>query len=234
MFTVCRGRLAVHAKGQLAVEEYFLARYFMYWKVYYHKTSRCFELMLRSLLDRARDLQRARSLAPGATESLQALLDQGGRMTVAAFLDHDDADVLVAIKAWRRGGDPLLADLCSRFLDRGHFKLLHEAALPEAMLRPGQMQLARGYFERRQAGSARHLLLVDRFDDSPYDPAQPVQLVDAKGRREDLAARSALIRGVMAPTALERVYCPPEDAACLSKLMGLTPPAQLKLKFKTR
>jgi hypothetical protein len=38
----------------------------------------------------------------------------------------------------------------------------------------------------------------------------------------------------MAKTSLERVYCPPEDAPRLSKLLGLAPPAQLKLKLKTR
>jgi hypothetical protein len=234
MFTVCRGRLAVHAKGQLAVEEYFLARYFMYWKVYYHKTSRGFELMLRSLLDRARDLHRAGELAPGATPALQALLEQGGRMPVAAFMDHDDSDLMVAIKAWQQGGDALLAGLCRRFLGRGRFKLLHEAATPGAGLGASQLARARGYFEQRQAGSARHLLLVDRFGALPYDPGQPVLLVGAKGRREELSSRSELIRGVMAKTSLERVYCPPEDAPRLSKLLGLAPPAQLKLKLLTR
>jgi len=234
MFTVCRGRLAVHAKGQLAVEEYFLARYFMYWKVYYHKTSRCFEMMLRSLLDRARDLHLAGELAAGATPALQALLEKGGRMTVESFLDHDDADVLVAIKAWRQGPDALLAGLCRRFLDRGRFKLLHEAATPEAGLGAAQLERARGYFEQRQRGSARHLLLVDRFGALPYDPSQPVLLVGDKGRREELSTRSELIRGVMAKTSLERVYCPPEDAPRLSKLLGLAPPAQLRLRLKTR
>lgn len=57
--TVSGDRLALEIKGLHAAEEYVLARHFMYWRVYLHKTIRAQELMLRTVVGRAKTLWEA-------------------------------------------------------------------------------------------------------------------------------------------------------------------------------
>src|SRR5690606_25049914 len=53
------------AKGIGAVEEYLLARYFMYWQVYLHKTTRSQEVVLARMWQRAVDLWKDGRLREG-------------------------------------------------------------------------------------------------------------------------------------------------------------------------
>jgi len=55
---VSDGRIVVKESGTYAVENYIMSRYHMYWQVYYHPTARCYELMLRELFVRLRDLDK--------------------------------------------------------------------------------------------------------------------------------------------------------------------------------
>ncbi|HTB21406.1 MAG TPA: HD domain-containing protein [bacterium] len=217
--TVSRGRLAVKERGLLAVEEYFLARYFMYWKVYFHKTSRAMELLLMALLQRAKDLWLVGRLPrETASPALAALLDKGESVGVADFLDHDDSDVMVAIKRWMRGPDPVLAGLAERFVSRRKVKLLWEAATPEEDLPLATRRRVRAWFERRRPGSAESLLIEDRLGASPYDLRRPIMVVGPRGRRE-LSTRSRVVRDIAKPHLHARYYVPTEDLGAVQALL---------------
>ena len=43
-------------KGRFAAEEFVLARYHIYWTVSFHKTTRGIELILKSAMERAKEL----------------------------------------------------------------------------------------------------------------------------------------------------------------------------------
>jgi HD superfamily phosphohydrolase len=220
-FTLHRGKLVVKERGSLAVEEYFLARYFMYWKVYFHKTSRCLELILKALLRRARQLWVKPGFdRAGMTPALNRMFQGGRDVSVPAFMDHDDSDVLVAIKAWQYHADPVLADLSRRFLNRRKYKLLREARSLEEVLSAAQRQRIRDHFEKRLPGSAEYYFFEDQFGDLPYDPRHPVFLVSEGGKRTELSARSEVIRGVMKKLVLARYYVPHEDAAVVQRLIA--------------
>jgi HD superfamily phosphohydrolase len=217
--TVSQGRLAVKERGLLAVEEYFLARYFMYWKVYFHKTSRAMELQLMALMDRAKELWKAGALDRGtASPALAAVLDEGAAVGAAEFLDHDDADVMVAIKRWAAGGDPQLAQLAARFLARKKVKLVWEAATPEEDLSKAAASRVRALLGRRHPLAAESLLIVDRLGASPYDLSQPIMVVGERGRRE-LSACSRMVRDIARPQVHARYYVPAEDLAAVRALV---------------
>ncbi|HXC64961.1 MAG TPA: HD domain-containing protein [bacterium] len=218
-FTVSRGRLAVKERGLLAVEEYFLARYFMYWKVYYHKTSRAMELLLKAVLARAKALWAAGTLQrEGVTPALAELLDLGEKVGVAAFLDHDDNDVMVAIKQWASGPDPALAELAGRFLRRRKMALLWEAATLDQDLSPKSRQKVRAYFDRKRPGGADTWLIEDRLGGAPYDPGEPVMVV-GQGGRQELSVRSKIIRDIAGSHLHARYYVPQEDLAAVQALL---------------
>jgi HD superfamily phosphohydrolase len=215
-----QGRLLVKEKALLAVEEYFLARYFMYWKVYFHKTSRGLELILKGLIRRAKELHAAGMLEPESlSPALRALFEKGAKAPTRLFLDHDDSDVMVGIKAWQYGRDPVLSDLSRRFLNRRKFKLLLEARSIDEELSPKRRQRVREYFERRLKGSSDYYFIEDRIGTMPYDPSQPVWLLKENGAREDLGTRSRIIREVTRKLVHARYYVPAEDFPALQKLL---------------
>ena len=56
MLSVFEGNLVVEAKGIYSVEKFLMARRFMYWQVYLHKTSLAAEQLLIRIIRRAREL----------------------------------------------------------------------------------------------------------------------------------------------------------------------------------
>lgn len=120
--TVVGGHIALTEKGIHSAEEFLLARYFMYWNVYFHKATRSIETVLEKLLSRAVDLVRGGRpddlgfIPPGLGPILS-----GRTMTLPEYLDLDETDVLYAIKRWAGAPDPVLADLSDRFINRRLF-----------------------------------------------------------------------------------------------------------------
>jgi HD superfamily phosphohydrolase len=219
-FTVRNGKLMVKERGLLAVEEYFLARHFMYWKVYYHKTSRAMELLLKAAVGRARLLwHRNRLPRESVSPALAAFLDRGEAVPVAEFLEHDDSDVFVALKRWQRAADPLLASLAGGFLRRKKLKLVWEALTLEQDLPVKLRQKVRDYFERRQPGSAEAFFIEDRLGAAAYDQNQPVYVAGERGM-EELSRRSRIVRDIAGKHLHARYYVPVEDAAAVSKLLN--------------
>lgn len=115
-------RLVVRQSGLHTVEAYLLARYFMYWQVYFHPVSRAGEVLLRVILERAQTLIQDGYEPPWTPPALKAFLT--GTITLPLYLSLDDSTLLHSFSMWRQGPDPILADLCSRFLDRRLFKEL--------------------------------------------------------------------------------------------------------------
>ncbi len=113
-------RLVVRQSGLHTVEAYLLARYFMYWQVYFHPVSRAGEVLLRIILERVKELVDS-GRAPFMTHpALEPFLR--GTVTLDQYLSLDDSALYNAFSVWREGSDAILRDLCGRFLDRRLFK----------------------------------------------------------------------------------------------------------------
>ncbi len=113
-------RLVVRRSGLHTVEAYLLARYFMYWQVYFHSVSRAGEVLLTTVLERARQLIFDGQDPPLTHPALHAFLQ--GKPTLEQYLTLDDSTLFNAFSIWRGGQDAVLADLSARFLDRRLFK----------------------------------------------------------------------------------------------------------------
>ena len=139
--------LAIDPKGVLAVEEFLFSRYFMYWQVYLHRAVRSAELMLKLILKRTRELFEGGQepwLPPNLNFLFNYTLEQSEgeeeRLTrdfLENFLLLDDFDLFHAIKIWRSSSDPVLSDLCRRFLSRSLFKGVDLSTQPNL---PGQLK----------------------------------------------------------------------------------------------
>lgn len=225
--TVADGRVVVTRKGLANVEEYLLARYFMYWRVYFHKSVRSQELTLRMLFTRVRDLFAA-GHAPECSAALRPFLAAGGNaggiagenegegVSVAQYLALDDHDVMCAIKRWTAGADPVLRDLAGRFLNRRMLKpVFPEPAAGEAL---AGVAAAEGVL-RRRGWDPRYYLAVDRTFEAAYDyyspgefrqrGASPIHILQEDGRVREVTELSPLLGSIAAhPRRGLNVYVP--------------------------
>lgn len=125
-------RLMIEAKGAHAVENFLFARRSMYWQVYLHKTVVSGDRLLASIIRRARNLlqNRDRDVETTTSQSLLFFLMNRIRGTeiqhpevIKAFCELDDSDLLYSLKQWVQASDPVLADLCARFINRSFFRV---------------------------------------------------------------------------------------------------------------
>ncbi|MFZ1702633.1 MAG: HD domain-containing protein [Pyrinomonadaceae bacterium] len=123
--------LYVSAPGIYAVEDYLQARYYMYRQVYFHRTLRSAEAVLKVMLRRALAVhQDGGSVWNAAGTPMETVLS-GGKLRLAEHLELDDNDVMFSIKRWQHSDDPILSDLATRFLNRRLFKA-YDLDMPEA------------------------------------------------------------------------------------------------------
>jgi len=123
MLNVVDGELVVEEKGIYSVEKFLVARRFMYWQVYLHKTGIVAEQLLIKTLQRAKELT-ALGKQLEASEALQFFLNN--KITSEKFTDEvlhifselDDIDILAALKKWKHHPDFVLSNLSKMILNR--------------------------------------------------------------------------------------------------------------------
>ncbi len=113
------GRIVVKESGVYAVENYIMARYHMYWQVYYHPIARSYENLIVSLFARLRDLEHEGKL-PESVPVFEPLL-KGRQLTLEEYFVLDEYACSYAFEMLRKAEDPVVGDLASRLLDRRLF-----------------------------------------------------------------------------------------------------------------
>lgn len=126
MLNIKDGKLVVEAKGIYSIENFLMSRRLMYWQVYYHKTAYASDLMLSKTLCRARYVElNGDDLFAG--DSLKFFLKQPVKniddTVIDRFMDIDDSDVWVALKAWTHSKDKVLSILSNGIVNRHLFHL---------------------------------------------------------------------------------------------------------------
>lgn len=129
MLDVYNDQLVIEAKGIHSIENFLIARRFMYWQVYFHKTAVAAERMLIKILGRAKELSLAGetlfatpALAYFLTQSVTAETFDKQPETLARFIQLDDSDILSAMKVWADHNDVVLSTLSRHFINRKLFK----------------------------------------------------------------------------------------------------------------
>src|SRR3989440_100682 len=117
-------RIYVAARGVHAVEEYLQARYYMFRQVYFRRTLRSAEAVLRSALRRSLELMnKGKQVWCVGGSAFEKMLRRGS-LTVTEHLSMDDSDVIFHMKQWQQSKDPVLSDLSQRFVNRRLFKAI--------------------------------------------------------------------------------------------------------------
>ena len=128
MLNVVDNELVVEEKGVYSIEKFIVARRFMYWQVYLHKTGIAAEQILVNILKRAKELIQNGKVLTASKPLLFFLENQISKSkfsgeVLTTFSELDDTDILSAVKTWKNSDDFVLKTLCERLLDRNLFKV---------------------------------------------------------------------------------------------------------------
>lgn len=122
-------QLVVAEKGMAAIEHYLIVRYFMYAQVYNHPKNIASSLVLEQAFQRAKQRMAAGKLQADTT--MTAWLQQNcNQLPLQQYLAADDGVFLYHLQQWQSHDDPILADLCRRFVDRDLLKALDVTPFP--------------------------------------------------------------------------------------------------------
>ncbi|MEX0289287.1 MAG: HD domain-containing protein [Flavobacteriaceae bacterium] len=218
MLTVHKGELVVEEKGTYSVEKFLMARRFMYWQVYLHKTGIVAEQLLIRTLKRAKELHsKGNKLA--CSRALQFFLDNKiskgdfDQGVLELFAQLDDVDILSALKLWQHHDDFVLSTLCSMLLNRRLLKIkLKNKPIKQAKIDQ--------YFERFRSKfglseeEAAYFVFSGNIENKAYDQEiQNINILRANGKVVDVAGASDQLNlKALANTVRKYYMCyPPED-----------------------
>jgi len=130
MLDVVDDQLVVEEKGIYSIEKFIVARRFMYWQVYLHKTVLSAEFMLVNALRRAQVLARSGAslhCSPALYYFLYNQVKQEELIDKPEALQHyaslDDFDIAAALKVWQHHDDRVLSILATNLVNRSLFKI---------------------------------------------------------------------------------------------------------------
>lgn len=217
MLTVHGEDLMVEAKGIYSVEKFLMARRFMYWQVYLHKTGLVAEQLLVRVIRRARNLlENGEKLQ--CSQALQYFLERPAdsvfeEQDLKEFARLDDVDIMAALKNWEANPDPVLSRLCDMLLNRRllKIKIKEKAASPEKVERRLNEVMERWGLNQEEAG---YFVFTGKLENRAYDMArQNINILSESGKVADVARLSDQLNlEVLSRPVVKHYFCYPKKA----------------------
>ncbi|MEN9487727.1 MAG: hypothetical protein RIR56_1416, partial [Bacteroidota bacterium] len=214
MMNVKDDELLIDEKGVYSIENFLTARMFMYWQVYYHKTSALAEHLLVKILSRAKQLI-SEGKQVEAYGNLKYFLyktdfEKATEEDVNRFTQLDDTDVLSAIKTWQNADDFVLSYFCKAVVQRKFPKTVFSSQKFEESEILEKIERANQKF-----GIENGDQLVEQISRTllPYDnQKQPIFLLKRDGRKIKLedAETQILSAHINQPTTKNILFFPRE------------------------
>ncbi len=204
------GKIVVKENGVHAIEAYLMARYQMYWQVYFHPVTRSSEIILRKIFQRVKDLYLMDYTFHIFIDPLPKLME--GNMDIHDYFILDESFIQMLLMQWINEKDPILSDLCSRFLHRHLFKykIVHEK---EGILEYAQETLSKRGFD------PKYYLEMEYPLDMPYDiyqsekdhKKQPILIMTKEDKLIEISKRSEVIKSISGEKrGVHHLYFPEE------------------------
>jgi len=214
MLTICGENLVVESKALPVAEQFVFSRYYAYWQIYFHKTTRGLEKLLQATWKRAQYLYQNSELP--ASEIPRMLLPfLSGASSLQAYIDLDDSDLLHAVKLWSYADDVVLRDFALRVLNRRLFK---PVAVPENA--PFDFSEKVKDILKKCGYDPRYYLLQDRTSDVAYDyytqdeegQKPSILVLNEHGNPVEISKISAPIRSIAGKRQVGvYIYVPDEE-----------------------
>jgi len=186
--------LVIEEKGIYSVEKFLVARRFMYWQVYLHKTSIVAEAILIKTLQRAKKLTKeGKHLTDNSTLSffLKNEIDLSVfDYALEVFSRLDDYDIISALKGWQYSDDYVLSRLSQMIIERNLPKIEMSNQKPEKQ----KIIDSRTIFAKKENISpkeAKYFVFDGKISNRVYDKtSEPILILHKNGKNEDLITAS--------------------------------------------
>jgi uncharacterized protein len=216
MLNVVDGNLVVEEKAIYAVEKFLMARRFMYWQVYLHKTGLVAEQLLVRIMQRARLLLIQGGDLSGS-QPLLFFLKNNDTLTFSAqvletFAELDDIDILSALKSWQFHKDFVLSKLCKMLLDR---RLLHVKVKKQPMSSEKMKEKLDWIIEKHNltVEEASNFVFQGEISNKAYSKDEAIQILKKNGKISDVLKESdQLSLKALAKTVTKYYSCYPKKA----------------------
>ncbi|MFK7811302.1 MAG: HD domain-containing protein [Maribacter sp.] len=218
MLTVKDGELMVEEKGTYSVEKFLMARRFMYWQVYLHKTGIVAEQLLIRILKRAKELLKQGDSVDCSSALLFFMSNKIGKENFTAsvldqFSQLDDVDILAAIKLWQTHSDFVLSRLCKMVINRQLLKI-------KLKNKPTDDAFFKKHFNRLKSNhnlsneEASYFVFKGKIENRAYHTdKQNINILRKNGKITDVAkASDHLNLKALSKTVVKYYMCYPKDS----------------------
>ncbi|GEL08995.1 HD domain-containing protein [Salisediminibacterium halotolerans] len=198
--------------GMHAVEDYIMSRYQMYWQVYFHPVTRSAEVILSKILHRARELMAEGYTFKTEPDRLLSIFSESPALH--DYLKLDESVVMFYFQEWEEEEDPILSDLCRRFMHRRLFKYVECDPSEQMLIWPELQQLFRTI-----GVDPDYYLVIDSSSDLPYDfyrPGEkderlPIHLLMPDGELRELSRESDVVEAISGKKRTDHKLYFPKD-----------------------
>lgn len=218
MLHVVDNNLVIEEKGIYSVEKFLMARRFMYWQVYLHKTGLVAEQLLIRILKRAKELL-GKGEVLGCSANLMFFMEKRiskndfTPVVLDRFSKLDDIDILAAIKDWQYHNDFVLSHLCQMIINR---KLL----TIKLKNKPIAAKKMNAFFEtyKKQQGltnqEAAYFVFSGEIENRAYNNEnQNINILKKNGELKDVAkASDQLNLRALSKTVTKYYMCYPKES----------------------
>jgi uncharacterized protein len=212
-------RLYLGSKALLAAEAYMFARYHMYRTVYFHKTTRAAEVMLRLLFKRysflvsGKSFTEANAVVPNAPKEVVTAFSS--KLSLLDYLKLDDHSISQFCKACEESSDPSLKQLGAGLLHRQYLKAVDATDWGHDVIMEFSLQAAEVL---KKKGYEADFLCMDNPGDTPYKVYDPdseapntqIYVENSDGRPTEISKLSDPVLQLRKKYALSRLYFPRE------------------------
>jgi len=222
-------RIHLSNKAYTAAETYVFARYHMYRAVYFHKTTRAAEVMLRLLfrsykmfVEQATSKKKA-SVVPAVPPAILSAFMGDGNMPLTTYLQLDDHSITEFLKCCLAAHEKVLSQLASGILDRKLFKAV-DVTDAEAGSIAEFVSASKDSLKQHSLGDAS--FVDDRPADTPYKPYDPdsdkpatqIYVENLLGQPQEFGTLSPAVQSLKSKYSLLRYYFPDDVRDAIDKL----------------
>jgi uncharacterized protein len=205
-------QVVIKHSGMHAVEDYIMSRYQMYWQVYFHPVTRSAEVILTKILHRAKQLHQEYYSFKQQPVHFYSLFED--EITLQDYLRLDESVILYYFQAWQDEEDPILSDLCRRFLNRQLFQYIEFN--PNSQMK---MWMELNHLFKKAGIDPDYYLVVDSSSDLPYDfyrPGEeeerlPIHLLMPNGDIRELSRESEIVEAISGKKRTDHKLYFPQD-----------------------
>jgi len=188
MLNVCNNQLVADIKAIYSIETFIISRRLMYWQVYLHKTVHVMEVLLISILKRAKTLFQNGKLT-FISQNLHYFFERQrthtdfieNPKTLTAYTNIDDNDILFCIKMWQQEEDAVLSQLSKRLYNRNLLKI----EIAEHPFETSYLESLRLLVEKKwnlSPEEAAYFVIGGKMENRAYNKkVESIQILDKNG-----------------------------------------------------